>query len=215
MSVPRWLLYALVTLVVLSWLPLVLIARARSSTSTRPRLHLVADMDQQASAGAQEGSELFPDGRAMRPPVEGTVAVGELRAVDAVERGQVGGAWVTSIPLPVDAPLLARGRERHDVFCAPCHGLAGAGDGPVARRAEALAEGTWTPPSSFHTEAVRGREDGQLFDTIGNGIRTMPAYAGQVPVGDRWAVVAYLRALERSQNATLADVPADVRANLR
>ena len=119
------------------------------------------------------------------------------------------------MPISVTMQLMERGRERFDVFCAPCHGLAGAGDGMVAKRAEELQEGTWTPPASFHSELVRGRTDGHLFNTITNGIRNMPAYAPQIPVEDRWAIVAYVRALQRSQGAPLEDVPADVRAQLR
>jgi mono/diheme cytochrome c family protein len=214
-SVPRWLVYTVVTLAVLSWVPLVVVARARTRTSPRTRLHLVQDMDAQPYAKAQEGSVVFADSRAMRPPVEGTVAVGELAADAAVERGKVGEAWVTTIPVPVDRALFERGRERYDIFCSPCHGLAGSGDGIVGKRADALQEGTWTPPSSFHTDLVRGREDGHLFNTITHGIRTMPSYGAQIPVRDRWAIVAYVRALERSQNATVEDVPADRRAALR
>jgi mono/diheme cytochrome c family protein len=147
--------------------------------------------------------------------VAGTVARGQLRSDHALELGRVGEAWVTTIPLAVDRGLLERGRQRYDVFCAPCHGLVGYGDGMVSKRAEALAEGTWTPPSSFHTDLVRGREDGHLYNTITNGIRNMPGYGSQVALHDRWAIVAYVRSLQRSQNATLGDVPADVRATLR
>jgi mono/diheme cytochrome c family protein len=214
-SVPRWLVYTLLTLVVLSWIPLAMIARARTTTTTRPRVHLVPDMDAQPSSKPQEASAVFADGRAMRPPVAGTVARGQLRADRARELGREGEAWVTALPVAMDRGLLERGRERYEIFCAPCHGLSGHGDGMVAKRAEALAEGTWTPPSSFHTDLVRGRENGHLYNTITNGIRNMPGYGSQVGVHDRWAIVAYVRALQRSQNATLEDVPADVRASLR
>jgi mono/diheme cytochrome c family protein len=118
-------------------------------------------------------------------------------------------------PLAVDLGVLQRGRERYDIYCAPCHGLAGYGDGSVAKRAEALQEGTWTPPTSFHTELIRQRPDGHIFNTISNGIRNMPAYGPQIPVADRWAIVAYVRALQRSQNATVDDVPPEIRAQLR
>ena len=111
--------------------------------------------------------------------------------------------------------LLQRGHERYDVYCSPCHGLAGFGDGMVAKRADELQEGTWTPPASFHTALVRERSVGQLFNTISNGVRNMPAYGPQIPIQDRWAIVAYVRALQRSQNATVDDVPPDIRAQLR
>jgi mono/diheme cytochrome c family protein len=115
----------------------------------------------------------------------------------------------------VDARLLARGHERYAVFCAPCHGLSGHGDGMVARRADRLQQGTWTPPSSFHVEPVSARPVGHLFNTITNGIRTMPAYGSQVGVADRWAIVAYVRALQRSQRASIDDVPPELRSTVR
>ena len=85
----------------------------------------------------------------------------------------------------------------------------------VAQRADQLQEGTWTPPTSFHTDLIRERAAGHLYNTISNGIRNMPAYGSQIPIDDRWAIVAYVRALQRSQNATIDDVPADLQAQLR
>jgi mono/diheme cytochrome c family protein len=111
--------------------------------------------------------------------------------------------------------MLLRGQERFNIYCSPCHGLTGAGDGLVSRRADALQEGTWVPPLTFHGDQVRGRPVGHLFNTITHGIRNMPAYGAQIPAEDRWAIVAYVRALQRSQNATVADVPPDLRAGLR
>lgn len=215
MSMPRWLQYVVVVLVVLSWVPLVMIIRARHTTSTKPRIHIIQDMDNQPRFGAQDRNRLFADRRAMRPPVPGTVARGELRADDQVFRGAVGEDWVEQIPIPVTMQLMQRGREHYDIYCSPCHGLAGYGDGMVAKRAEALQEGTWTPPSSLHTDLVRSRPAGQLFNTISNGIRNMPAYGSQIEVTDRWAIVAYVRALQRSQGAPVEDVPAELRTQLR
>jgi len=214
-SMPRWLQYVVVVLVVLSWVPLVMIIRARHTTSTKPRIHIIQDMDNQPRFGAQDRNRLFADRRAMRPPVPGTVARGELRADDQVFRGAVGEDWVEQIPIPVTMQLMQRGREHYDIYCSPCHGLAGYGDGMVAKRAEALQEGTWTPPSSLHTDLVRSRPAGQLFNTISNGIRNMPAYGSQIEVTDRWAIVAYVRALQRSQGAPVEDVPAELRTQLR
>ncbi len=214
-GVPRWLVYTLLVLVVLSWVPLVLIARARVTTTTSPRIHLIQDMDNQDKLKPQSRNMVFADRRAMRPPVAGTVARGMAATDDALVRGLLGDDWVETLPLPVTMALLERGRERYDIFCAPCHGLTGAGDGMISRRADALQEGTWTPPTSFHTELIRSRPDGHLFNTISNGIRNMPSYGSQMPVADRWAVVAYLRALQRSQNATVDDVPAELLAALR
>ena len=215
MKVPRWLTYLVVVLVVLSWVPLVMILRARQVKSDKPRIHIVQDMDNQPKLGPQARNRLFADRRAMRPPVEGTVAQGELREDDGLNRGVVGEAWIEQFPLPVTEQLLRRGRERYDIYCSPCHGLAGYGDGMVAKRADALQEGTWTPPASLHSELVRGRPVGHLYNSITNGIRNMPAYGPQITVEDRWAIVAYERALQRSQSATVEDVPPELRAQLR
>ena len=151
----------------------------------------------------------------MRLPVDGTVARGQLREDDHFERGTIGDAYATTFPVSLDAPLLDRGQERYDVYCAPCHGLSGHGDGIVARRAERLQQGTWVPPASLHVEPAYSRPVGHLYNSIANGIRTMPAYGSQIPVEDRWAIVAYIKALQRSQRAGLEDVPPDERQSLR
>jgi mono/diheme cytochrome c family protein len=195
--------------------PLALIARARATTSPHPRLHVVPDMDQQKKFKAQSGNALFADGRAMRLPVTGSVARGELDVDSVRVTGRVGAEWSAEFPIAVTEALIRRGQQRYDIYCAPCHGLAGFGDGIVGKRAERLQEGTWTPPSSLHTDLVRGREAGHLYNTIANGIRNMPAYGAQIPVDDRWAIVAYVRALQRSQFARPEDVPAELRAQLR
>lgn len=211
---PRWLTLTLIVLVVLSWIPVALLIRARNTTSAKPRWHLVQDMDDQPKYKTQRANPLFADTRAMRPPVEGTVAVGELRDDEATFLGQVEGEWVTTFPVAVTSALLDRGRERYGIYCAPCHGLAGYGDGMVAKRADELQEGTWTLPSSFHTDLVRERPVGHLYNTVARGIRNMPAYGSQLGVDDRWAVVAWVRTLQQSQHATVADVPAAELAKL-
>jgi mono/diheme cytochrome c family protein len=172
-------------------------------------------MAKQPKLKTQTSNPLFADSRAMRPRVAGTVARGELEENGALRSGRDGGDWVTSFPVPVTGRVMQRGQERYDIFCAPCHGLAGYGDGPVSKRADALQEGTWTPPSSYHTDLVRGRPVGHLFNTITYGIRNMPEYGSQIPVEDRWAIVLYVRALQRSQDANAADVPPDLRRQLR
>jgi len=212
---PRWLTYGLVLLAALSLVPFALIARSRASTSARPRVQLIRDMAKQPKVKTQAANPLFADGRAMRPPVPGTVAHREFEESVSYGTGRDAGSWVTVFPVPVTDRLMKRGQERYDIFCAPCHGLAGYGDGPVAKRADALQEGTWTPPASYHTDLVRGRPDGHLFNTIANGIRNMPAYGSQIPVADRWAIVLYVRALQRSQDASVADVPPELRRQLR
>lgn len=212
---PRLLRYALLIAFVLGLVPLALLARDRASPSARPRVQVVPDMDSQPKFKTQKANPLFADGRASRPPVPGAVARGQAALDDRLHRGRDGEDWAADLPVPVTAALLERGRERYAIFCAPCHGLSGYGDGMVARRADRLQEGTWTPPSSLHDPTVRGRPAGHLFNTITNGIRNMPAYGPQLPPPDRWAVVAYVRALQRSQNAGVADVPAEQLPSLR
>lgn len=212
---PRWLVYSLILLAALALIPLALIARARATTSELPRIQPIRDMAKQPKFKTQSANPLFADSRAMRPAVEGAVPRGELHEDAAFWTGRTSDGWVTAFPVPVTEALLRRGQERYDIYCAPCHGLAGYGDGPVAKRADALQEGTWTPPSSYHTDLVRSRPDGHLFNTITNGIRNMPGYAAQIPAADRWAIVAYVRALQRSQGATVADVPAELQRQLR
>lgn len=202
-------------LVALSLVPLALIARARVSNSPLPRLHLVPDMDSQAKFKPQAANPMFADTRAARPPVAGTVARGGLEAGGAFATGRTRDEWVSAFPMPLTEPLLRRGQERYGIHCAPCHGLSGYGDGPVSVRADRLQEGTWTPPTSMHAEPALSRPVGHLYNTIANGIRNMPAYGAQVPVEDRWAIVAYVRALQRSQHAAVADVPAELRGQLR
>ena len=204
-----------VVLTTLALVPIALIWRSRATTSALPRWVVVTNMAKQPKLVGQSGSPLFADGRAMRPPVAGTVARGTLSTNPMFETGLEGEAFVDVPPMPVTPQLVKRGQERYDIFCAPCHGLSGYGDGVVARRADRLQEGTWTPPSSLHTDLVRSRPSGQLFNTITNGIRNMPAYGAQVPPADRWAIVAYVRALQRSQHATIADVKPELQEKLR
>ncbi len=212
---PRWFNYALIILAALALIPPALIARARAVKSAKPRVHIFGDMDNQPRFKAQQSNPMFADQRAMRLPVPGTVARGELQLDDHYYRGKVDGQWATTFPVPVTNSFMERGQERYNVFCAPCHGLDGAGRGIVAVRAEELEEPTWVPPLSIHADEPRKRPPGHLFNTITNGIRTMPGHGAQIPVEDRWAIVAYLQALQRSQRANVEDVPADILDELR
>ena len=189
--------------------PPALIAQARAVRSKKPRIHLVQDMDNQPRFEAQHANALFADGRAMRPPVAGTVARGELRADDHLYRGISGGEWATTFPATIDVTmqLMERGRQRFNIYCQPCHGAAGYGDGIVNKRAmELLNLGTngttWVAPKSIHEQLIREQPIGQLYNSITNGVRNMPPYGPQIPVADRWAIVAYVKALQRSQNAS-------------
>ena len=119
-------------------------------------------------------------------------------------------------PLPITTDLMDRGRQRFNIYCATCHGRVGDGDGLVSRRALGLQQGTWIPPLSLHNETVINQPVGQLYNTITNGIRKMPSYGDQISVEDRWAIVLYVRALQRSQNASFGeDVPDDMQQRLR
>jgi mono/diheme cytochrome c family protein len=212
---PRFVKPVIAILVAATLVPLALAVNARVSKSSKPPVHLFFDMDVQPKFKGQRANPAFADGRAARHPIEGTVARGELLDDDAVVLGKAGAEWVAEVPVPITADLLARGRDRFGIFCATCHGLSGDGHGPVALRAQSLEEGTWTPPSDLHAEPAFSRPPGHLYNSIRLGIRNMPAYGPQVPVGDRWAIVAYVLALRRSWHATAADVPEEYREALR
>ncbi|HVP12075.1 MAG TPA: cytochrome c [Phycisphaerae bacterium] len=205
----------IVLLCVLALVPVAVIARARAAKSNLPRIHPIQDMAKQPKFLAQEVNPLFADRRAMRPLVPGVLAQDDLHVDEHLYHGIVNGEWATAFPMPVTDAVMSRGRERFDIFCAQCHGLSGYGDGMTARRAQALMTPGWVQPSSYHTDLVRGRPVGHIFNTITYGIRTMPSYGVQVPVEDRWAIITYVRALERSQDSLMTDVPADVRPSLQ
>ena len=217
---PRSVFYILAVVVALSLIPMGLIYKSHQSGKNQPRIQVVYDMDQQFSYKAQQESDFFADGVAMRGYVEGTVARGQLRDDDPVYRGMetltAGGdtVFVKEIPVPVTAALLDRGQDRYDVFCATCHAPSGNGQSLVHLRAQGLAEGTWSPPTDLTSDPIVEREAGHLYNTITNGIRTMPAYGPQIDPEDRWAFVAYMRALQLSRKATIEDVPSDVRQEL-
>jgi len=214
---PRPLVVTLVVLAALALFPPLVVAKARLSKSPKPRIALIQDMDNQERYKAQQANTAFLDGRAMRVPPAGTIARGEWRDDAHYYRGQVADGWALTFPpqVRVDRALLARGQERFGVYCAPCHGLGGAGDGLVHQRALQRDTPGWVQPTSLHDPLARGRPVGHLFNTITNGIRSMPPYGDQIPPADRWAIVAYVRALQLSQNARLEDVPPDRRAELR
>jgi hypothetical protein len=152
-------------------------------------------------------SDFFADHRQSRPLVEGTVARGMLREDGRFYTGKTGVALVTVFPLPVTRPLLDRGRQRYDIFCAPCHDRTGSGNGMVVQRG-------YRPPPSLHIDRLRQQAVGYFFDVITNGLGAMPDYAAQIPPEDRWAIVAYVRALQLSQDAAVGDVPPGDRVKL-
>ncbi|HXG59578.1 MAG TPA: cytochrome c [Thermoanaerobaculia bacterium] len=154
-----------------------------------------------------EASDFFQDGMAARPRLAGTVARGELGGDAFLETGKIGGVIADGFPFPVTAEVLDRGQERYDIYCTPCHGRVGDGNGMIPARG-------YRRPPSFHTETLRKAPAGHYFDVMTNGFGSMPPYANQVAVRDRWAIAAYIRALQLSQSANVNDVPAGRRAAL-
>ena len=146
-------------------------------------------------------SDFFADGRSARNPVDGTVARGDLREDSYLYTGKIGSNPGDYMPFPVTADVLARGHERFNVYCTPCHGRVGDGNGFIPSR------GLKRPPS-YHIDRLRKAPVGYFFDVMTNGFGVMQDYSAQVAPRDRWAIVAYIRALQLSQNATSADVPA-------
>ena len=182
----------------------------RGQFSDKPAIHPQQNMFNQERYDPQEANPFFADGRANRPLVPGTVSREGLRLDTVLYQGRgADGRFVKNNPLPITMELLQRGRERYNIFCAQCHDRAGTGQGMVLLYPRKLGIQGFPPPSSYHEDRIRNYDDGQFFDVIAHGIRTMPSYAAQVPPRDRWAIVAYLRALQRSQNASREDVPRD------
>jgi mono/diheme cytochrome c family protein len=151
-------------------------------------------------------SERFADQRAMRPPPEGTVSHEQVLGPPALTEGIEGGAYVSRIPVAIDRALLARGRERFEVYCGVCHGLTGEGASAVARNM------VLRKPPSLIAAPVTEFPPGRVFQVITLGYALMPSYAAELPVSDRWAVVAYLGALQLAAGTRLAALPALVRA---
>jgi mono/diheme cytochrome c family protein len=214
---PRPLIFTALILLSLSLVPMAcVVASWTDPDKTATRIQIVPDMDAQASFKPQSANAFFDDGRGMRAWPEGTVprrSTGEM--VELPEGMRPDSTFVTTFPIPVTEALVERGRRSYDIYCAACHGLAGQGDGMVHRRAESLQQGTWTPPSNLTTETVIGREHGYIYQVISHGVRNMSGYGHLIPEQDRWAIVAYVRALQRARTATIEDVPEDKRRTLR
>lgn len=174
-------------------LALLALSGCRGCTSSRPPVHLNPNMFAQPRYEPQASSAFFYNGQAMRPPVPGTVARGELR--DLTKDGpywtgkDAGGTFITAIPMPVDDAVRARGKQRFEIYCAACHDKGGDGKGILFERGK-------VPTPSFHIDRLRQMPDGQIFDTITNGFGLMPSYRYPIPVRDRWAIIVYLRTLQ-------------------
>jgi mono/diheme cytochrome c family protein len=204
----------------------------RGQKTTQPPSEIFPDMVRQPKVRAQAPLDLFADGRGPRLPVAGTVPIGyEMpkpgkaespaadigpwshpragfsEGTDYYNTGKMGDHWGTGIPVPVTPELMERGQQRFDITCAMCHGATAAGNGITKQYGLATVV-------SLQDERIRKMSDGEIFNTITNGKNTMMAYGPNIIVPDRWAIIVYLRALQRSQNATVADVPEDQRAEL-
>jgi hypothetical protein len=153
-------------------------------------------------------STFFTDVRSARPLLEGTVARGHLDDDSLLHTGKIGNADATIFPFQVDERVLRRGRERFEIYCSPCHGRTGQGDGMIVRRG-------YRHPPSFHIDRLREAPPGHFFDVVTNGFGAMPDYAAQIAAADRWAVIAYIRALQLSEHAGIGDVPAAERSRLQ
>jgi mono/diheme cytochrome c family protein len=163
------------------------------------------DMQDQPKYKFERGSDFFADGRSNRPEIEGTVARGELDEDTAYYDGKdAAGNDVDVFPIAVDKDFIERGQQRFETFCAPCHGRIGNGLGMIVRRG-------FKQPPSYHIDRLRSAPVGHFYDVITNGYGAMLNYSQQVGVRDRWAIVAYIRALQYSQNANINDLPAEAR----
>ncbi len=200
----------------------------RGQTSGRPPIEIFPDMDHQPKVKAQVPSSFYADGRGNRLPVPGTVPMGYQTPLDGegtlpdegpytsvrfssgtsyADTGRFGDQWGTGLPVPVTMELLQRGRERYQIYCAVCHGSSGGGGG-VAGQYGLVAI------ANLHQERLRVMADGEIYNTITHGKNTMLGYGSKIPLQDRWAIVAYVRALQMAQQASINDVPEAERAKL-
>jgi mono/diheme cytochrome c family protein len=154
-----------------------------------------------------EPSDFFADGMSARPRIPGTVARGELATDSFLATGKVNGADGDGFPFPITAAVMDRGQERFNIYCSVCHGRVGYGNGMIPLRG-------YRRPPSFHTAVLQDAKTGHFFDVMTNGFGAMASYAAQIPVDDRWAIIAYIRALQLSQSGTIDDLPPAQRAQL-
>lgn len=164
-------------------------------------------MGRQPAYDPYEESEFFDNRSSARPLVEGTVARGTLREDELLYTGKMNGQLADVLPMELNQQLLDRGEERYNIYCSMCHGSTGTGDGMIVRRG-------YKRPPSFHDASLKTAKIGHFYDVMTNGYGVMPSYAAQVPVQDRWAIAAYVRALQLTRSATVGDVPPSELAKL-
>ncbi len=214
-TMPKWITALIVASTAFALIPFAIAAKARNSRASEPHIHIFADMDFQPKYKADTAMDLFPDGRANRGQITGVIARGSLNADDVFYRGIEGTEWTNGFPkqLEITEQLVKRGQERYNIYCTPCHGYDGRGNGSIPQRV-AAGGGAWAarnlvaPPWEAGGHVIK-MPNGQLFNTISNGYATMMGYAAQIPHADRWAIVLYVRALQRASNAALEEVPAE------
>ena len=166
------------------------------------------DMHDQPKYLPLRPSDFFGDGRSERPLIEGTVARGHLDDDNTFFTGRgPDGKFVNEFPFPVTTAVMERGQNRFNIYCAPCHDRLGNGDGKIVRRG-------YRHPPSYHIDRLREVPNGYIYDVISSGFGAMPDYSAQIHPADRWAIVAYVRALQLAQNGKIDDVPADKRVDL-
>lgn len=193
-------------------LAVMVVAGKRGDMSRRPPIELFPDMDRQPKLRPQAANNLFKDGLSSQPHIDGTIARGSHYQDIPENTGKIPGTtnYVAAIPVPVTVQMMARGRERYDISCAPCHGAQGDGKGITTKFGMAVI-------ADLHDAAGRKlpqQADGQIFATISYGKGLMQGYAASLTIEDRWAIVAYVRALQRSHLGTMDEVPADKRAEV-
>jgi len=199
MTSPRRLVLVLASVVFLT-------GCARGCTSSRPPIHLNPSMYDQPKVLPQTPSDFFYDGSSMRAPVPGTVALDGLKEDAPFFTGKgTDGQFVATIPVPVTDALAARGHDRYHIYCEPCHDARGDGKGILFQRGN-------VPTASFHQQKILDYPDGRIFDVITNGQGLMPSYRWPIPPADRWAIIAYVRELERTRLASAPTAPASAEA---
>jgi hypothetical protein len=184
---------------------LYLLVNCRGQKSELPPIHPNLNMDVQKKFTPQRPNPFFADDRGMRPLVPGTVSLGNLKVNDVLMYGKDStDNYTKKIPYDVSLSFIKRGQDRYSIFCTPCHGGTGASNGIMIKRGMLL-------PPSFHSERIVDMPVGQLYESIIKGVRgNMPAYNAAIPLQDRWAIVAYVKALQHSQKASLSDIPQDI-----
>ncbi len=183
---------SLTQLVILLGMVFFIVACGRGEYSEQPPVHLNPNMDSQEKYKAQSQSNFFVDGASMRTPVEGTVARGELREDDAYYRGKdASGDVIASAPMTFTADMVTRGEERYGIYCVACHGVKADGKGKILEYKYPI------PPANFHDERIMSLSDGHMFNAIGQGWLNMPSFKAQVSVDDRWAIISYIRSIQK------------------